>query len=655
MKILSVILILLVGSVRGAAQTDTVMRHVQEVEVVETRKHHAVTSTSPLYIMERGDMLRLGVTDIADALHRLPGMTLRDYGGAGGMKTVSVRGFGTKHTGVSYDGVMLSDCQGGEIDLSRYSIENVGSLSLVIGDNDDLFIPARQASAPATINILTLSQRGNDDFSPYLTLQAKQGSFDYVSPYIKYEQSINHHFSLSVVGEYVYAENDYPYTIKNVTEKVRAHRNNSRMKAGHGELNFNWQINTSDRLIGKIYYYDNDRQLPGQVRYYSNISHETLRDRNAFGQLMFQKRLTPKLSLKLHGKFNWAASFYDDGMVASQVQDADYWQREYYTSACLLYHMNDVWSFNYSADYAYNNLNSSLPTDTRPFRHSLWQSATAKFRTNRLTVMARLLHSLHLNDAKSGVSADDVKRLSPSISASFLLLPHLHLRASYKEIFRAPTFNENYFFHYGSIDLRPERTEQLNLGVTWEGMWNSADFRVTVDGYHNQVKDMIVAVPFNMFVWNCVNVGKVRVFGGDVKMDAACRLNPQHVLTCSGYYSYQRAQNRSNPSSPFYNMQIAYTPEHSASFSLAWENPWVNIASHLTVVSERWSTNSHLEGTRVDGYYELGASASRRFSLWRGMLELRFDLKNLTDRQYEIVGSYPMPGRSYQFSFTYKF
>ena len=655
MKILSVSLILFVGLTRASAQTDTTTHHVQEVEVVEMRKHHAITSTSPLYIMEQGDMSRLGVTDIADALHRLPGMTLRDYGGAGGMKTVSVRGFGTKHTGVSYDGVMLSDCQGGEIDLSRYSIENVGSLSLVIGDNDDLFIPARQATAPATINIQTLSQHGTDDFSPHLTLQAKQGSFDYISPFIKYEQSINRHFSLSAVGEYVYAENDYPYTIKNVTEKVHAHRNNSRMNAGHGELNFNWQINTSDCLIGKIYYYDNDRQLPGQVRYYSNISHETLRDRNVFGQLMFQKRLTPKLSLKLHGKFNWAASYYDDGMVASQVQDADYWQREYYTSACLLYHMNDVWSFDYSADYAYNNLNSSLPTDTRPLRHSLWQSATAKFRTNRLTVMARLLHSLHLNDAQSGVSADDVKRLSPSISASFMLLPHLHLRASYKEIFRAPTFNENYFFHYGSTDLKPERTEQLNLGVTWEGVWNSADVRVTVDGYHNQVKDMIVAVPFNMFVWNCVNIGKVRVLGGDVKMDAACRLSPRHVLTCSGYYSYQRAQNRSNPSSPYYNMQIAYTPEHSASFALAWENPWVNIASHLTAVSERWSTNSHLEGTRVDGYYELGASASRRFSLWRGMLELRFDLKNLTDRQYEIVGSYPMPGRSYQFSFNYKF
>ena len=101
--------------------TDT----LQEVTVTETRHSHALKSTAPMHVIDRHDMSVMGITDMADALHRLPGITLRDYGGAGGMKTVSVRGFGTKHTGVSYDGVMLSECQSGEIDLSRYSLDNV--------------------------------------------------------------------------------------------------------------------------------------------------------------------------------------------------------------------------------------------------------------------------------------------------------------------------------------------------------------------------------------------------------------------------------------------------------------------------------------------------------------------------------------------------
>ena len=644
-------------SVCAIAQTDTIIHRVHQLEgvtITETQKKRVQTSTSPLHLLERQDLLTMGVTDMADAMYRLPGITLRDYGGAGGMKTVSVRGFGAKHTGVSYDGVMLSECQSGEIDLSRYSLDNVGSISLVVGDNDDIFIPARQATTPASISIRSMNIP-TDDKHPHLIAQVKVGSFGFVSPFLKYEQNLSDHFSFSALGEYTYAENDYPYEIKNGIETIRDHRKNSRMNSGHAELNFEWRPRANSRLTGKVYYYDNDRQLPGQVFYYSNTSRETLRDRNLFGQLMFQTRLSNQLSLKLNGKYNWATSLYDDGVVASQIVDADYWQREYYTSACLLYIPSDYWSFDYSIDYAHNNLNSTLETDERPYRNTVLQSATAKYHSKRLTIMARLLYSLYLNGAKEGSAADDMRRMSPSLSLSYLLLPNLHVRASYKEIFRAPTFNENYFFHYGSKTLFPERTEQLNIGATWNAQLGKTHVEATLDGYHNMVKDMIVSVPFNMFVWNCVNVGKVRVLGLDVTASAMHQFSDKQSLTVKGYYSYQKAQNRTDSSSPYYNNQIAYTPEHSASATVAWENPWVNLSTHLTVVGECWTTNAHLEGTCVDGYYELGATAWRQFHLKKHLFELRLDLKNLTDQQYEIVKSYPMPGRSFQLSLNYKF
>jgi outer membrane cobalamin receptor len=274
------------------AQTDTIVGRVHELEgvtVTESQRRHTLTSTAPLHLLDRRDMLSMGITDMADALHRLPGITLRDYGGAGGMKTVSVRGFGAKHTGVSYDGVMLSECQSGEIDLSRYSLDNVEGLSLTIGDNDDIFIPARQSSTPAVLNIETLRMR-TDDTRPHLTAQVKQGSFGLISPFVRYEQNLSNRFAFSLVGEYTYTDNDYPYSIQNGNETVSARRSNSRMNSWHGELNFLYQTNRVSRLSGKLYYYDNDRQLPGQVHYYTNLSGEALRDRNAFGQLLYQTR-----------------------------------------------------------------------------------------------------------------------------------------------------------------------------------------------------------------------------------------------------------------------------------------------------------------------------------------------------------------------------
>ena len=55
-----------------SAQMDSTSHRLDEVQVVDSRKHHTVASTAPLYVMDHGEMVRLGVTDMADALPRLP-------------------------------------------------------------------------------------------------------------------------------------------------------------------------------------------------------------------------------------------------------------------------------------------------------------------------------------------------------------------------------------------------------------------------------------------------------------------------------------------------------------------------------------------------------------------------------------------------------
>lgn len=654
------------------AQTDTIVGRVHELEgvtVTESQRRHTLTSTAPLHLLDRRDMLSMGITDMADALHRLPGITLRDYGGAGGMKTVSVRGFGAKHTGVSYDGVMLSECQSGEIDLSRYSLDNVEGLSLTIGDNDDIFIPARQSSTPAVLNIETLRMR-TDDTRPHLTAQVKQGSFGLISPFVRYEQNLSNRFAFSLVGEYTYADNDYPYSIQNGNETVSDRRSNSRMNSWHGELNFLYQTNRVSRLSGKLYYYDNDRQLPGQVHYYTNLSGESLRDRNAFGQLLYQTRWDDKLSLKWLAKYNWAESVYRDRMMQGGVNDASYWQREVYSSAVLLYTPDERWAMDYSMDYAFNNLNGSSWRTLvgKPYRHTMLQSATAKYQSRRLKVIVRLLLSLYLNgqsempattrqDVQQN-SADNMQRLSPSLSVSYKLLADqdLYVRASYKNIFRSPTFNESYYYHYGSTNLKPESTDQLNVGVTYTAPLSRRNMlTVTLDGYYNHVKDMIVAVPQNMFVWTCVNLDKVRSYGLDATMRASRQVAEGHQVAVAGSYSYQRVEDRNNPDATTYGYQVAYMPRHQGSLSVSYENPWVNVSLHGTSVSSRWPNNNHYEGTLIAGYTDCGATLWRQFRWHRHQLEARFDLKNVFDKHYEIVANYPMPGRNYQISINYKF
>lgn len=632
-------------------------RHLDNIDVVSTRKAREITSTAPVHTLTQEQFGTLGVTDIADALHRLPGITLRDYGGAGGVKTVSVRGFGTQHTGVCYDGIMLSDCQSGDIDVSRYSLDNVARLSLTIGDNDDIFIPAKSAASAAVLSIQTVPPPSSDS-RPHATASIKAGSFGYVSPFFRYSQSLSEKFSFSATGEYVYADNDYPFTLRNISLVTHERRTNSRMKQGHGEIDFVWMPDSRNTLRGKAYYYDNDRQLPGQVRYYTSLSKEQLHDRNAFAQLQYTSRHGDRLSLKWNAKYNWSASEYTDGTYGGGINDASYWQREAYTSVCVLYAPADKWTLDYSADYSFNNLSSSLSTDTRPYRHTILQSATAKYSTSRVTVTARLLHSLYLNDAKDGPAAHNTRRLSPSLSVSYKVWDgrDFYVRASYKNIFRSPTFNESYFYHYGSTDLQPESTDQYNIGLTWRKSYGSGSYvQLTADGYVNHVKDKIVAVPYNMFVWTNINVGKVTAQGFDATIDATHNFGTgKHAISASAGYSYQRVENRTNPESPYYKNQLAYTPMHSGNAAIGYDNPWVCVAIHATGLSSRYANNEHYDGTKIDGYVEFGVTARRRLTIGHHRFEVRADVKNLFNRQYELVARYPMPGRSYMMTVNYR-
>lgn len=396
---------------------------LDELKVVSQRVGKEVLSSAPLYNLSNERMKTIGVTDISDALHRLPGLNIRDYGGAGGMKTVSVRGFGANHTGVIYDGVALSDCQSGKIDLSRYSLDNVGSIAVTIGDNSDIFIPAKAAAAAASIEISTLSVPSQSDSLWHFTGQMRTGSWWLINPYVKIGKTISPNFSFSAIGEFTHADNDYPFTLVNGILVSRERRNNSRMNSAHGEINGRWRPAPASTLDAKIYYYDNNRRLPGAVVLYNPVCNERLRDRNFFSQLSYRNLSNEKFAFRALAKFNWDASLYhdEDGKYPGGVLDENYYQREAYLSASALYLPTDLLSFNYSADYAYNNLSSNEPEQVtvNPRRHSFLQTFTGKFRNDRFQIMARLLWSLYFNDVKRGARANDENKLSPSVSLSF--------------------------------------------------------------------------------------------------------------------------------------------------------------------------------------------------------------------------------------------
>ena len=83
-----------------------------------------------------------------------------------------------------------------------------------------------------------------------------------------------------------------------------------------------------------------------------------------------------------------------------------------------------------------------------------------------------------------------------------------------------PTLNDLYYTFIGNIKLKPEFTNQYNLGFTYapilQNKWLK-NIELQADVYYNEVKNKIVAVPTsNQFRWTMMNLGMVEIRGLDI-------------------------------------------------------------------------------------------------------------------------------------------
>lgn len=157
------------------------IQHIDEVTVTTQVLPSVSRSASPLQIMTFADMERIGVQSVSDAVRRFAGVMVKDYGGIGGLKTVSLRGLGDQHTAILYDGIAFSDSQSGAADIGRFSFENISFLSINIGQSDDIFQSAKAFASAGTLNIKTAKpQFGTKKYKGQVLLHA--GSWGMFSP-----------------------------------------------------------------------------------------------------------------------------------------------------------------------------------------------------------------------------------------------------------------------------------------------------------------------------------------------------------------------------------------------------------------------------------------------------------------------------------------
>ena len=159
MKQRYIILVLLYLCCSSAvAAQDTTRRAVTlpVITVIQTNSRpESFKAQTPTQVTPSEKMEQLGDAQLSDVLRRMVGVSLKDYGGIGGIKTVSARGLGSQFSTLTIDGVAVTDCQNGQVDLGRYMLGNSSYISLANGQMDNTLNSAKAYAAGSIINMET--------------------------------------------------------------------------------------------------------------------------------------------------------------------------------------------------------------------------------------------------------------------------------------------------------------------------------------------------------------------------------------------------------------------------------------------------------------------------------------------------------------------
>lgn len=637
---------------------------IPEVMVSNPYQTREVRSSSPLQLLSRDKLKNLQALQLSDAVKHFAGVTVKDYGGIGGLKTVSIRSLGAQHTAVGYDGITLTDCQTGQIDIGRFSLDNVDRLSLSNGQSDNIFQPARFFAAAGILNIQTLTPHFKEGKSTNLSTTVKAGSWGLVNPSVRWEQQFNSRWSLSANGEWMSSDGQYPFTLHYGSEaddkSSKEKRKNTDVKNFRTEIGAYGSFSSTDQWRLKAYYFQSSRGLPNATTYYYDFSSQRLWDKNSFVQSQYKKEFSPKWVFQSSAKWNWSYQRYLDPDSKNTVGKTDnsYYQQEYYLSGSVLYRALDNLSFSLSTDGSINTMNANLKQFVSPERYSWLTAFAGKYVNDWITLSASALATIINEHAEQGESASNYRKLTPYISASVKPFRNedFHIRFFYKDIFRLPSFNDLYYGETGNIRLKPEQAQQYNIGLTYSKSISPLlpYLSLTADAYYNKVKDKIIAIPTkNLFIWSMTNLGKVDIKGVDVTGNISIQPVEKLRLNISGNYTYQRALDVTNPdrtteTGRTYKHQIAYTPRISGSGQIGIETPWIDIAYSFLFSGKRYAQGENIAENRLDGYSDHSISFHRDFIIRRLSYSAGVEILNIADKNYELVRNFPMPGRSFR-------
>ncbi len=648
------------------------LQHIQEV-VVRAQPFEEVI---PVQQLKDSVLIKLSAHSVADALRYFAGVQVKDYGGLGGLKTIDVRNMGTHHVGVFYDGIELGNAQNGVVDLGKFSLDDMETLTLYNGQRSNIFQSAKDFSAASTVYLRTKRPVFENGKNTNFIARFETMSIDYTDPSFRLEKKLSDKVNMSISGEYTKSNGRYKFRYKRynldgtLAYDTTATRHNSDIEAVRIETATFGRIKNGS-WYAKTYYYGSERGAPGAIVANKFSDGYRQKDKDFFLQGEFLKDFGNQYYFQVKAKYacdymNYLArdttTVLGDIVTESAQFDNSYYQQEIYLSTVNMYNLTSWWDASIAVDLQWNKLNATLKGVASPFafprRYTILMSLASSVNLGQLKAMGSLIGTHVHETVKNGAVAPDRNELTPAIFVGYRPFPNhdFTVRAFAKRIFRMPTFNDLYYTQVGSSTLDPEYMNQYDAGFTYSKPFQNKPINqvaLKIDAYYTNTKNKIVAAPTgNLFRWMMSNIGKVKGKGLEAVANAdldICKVklttNLTYAYTVSKDYTKIFGLGLSS-----YGDQIPYTPWHSGSAIVNASYATWNLNYSFIYVGKRYNgAFNNIEKNKVQPWYTHDISLQKELAFKHFKATGTIEANNLLNQHYEVIYNYPMPGRTFKF------
>lgn len=634
-RFLSYITVVLIG-LKFAYAADTNSVDMQEVVVEEKSEpsNNGFNYLSNQSLSEK-ELEQINPVQVSDALQYISGVNIRDYGGLSSVQTISLRGLPSNQTLVLFDGMNITNSQTGLTDISKLFISSVDKIEVAKGASSSLY------GSNAIAGVVNLNT-GNTMVNSYGLM-------------LSYDAFTNR-----------IAELDLTHNIDSVPFTMKLRKTDSegtygfRLNGKEFERN-NSAVDNTDLYLGSIFTAggfvikprliarQSERGAPEPV--IGGMQRESdafLKESDLLALVTATNYIDDSTNVKLGLSYNYSdLQFRNPKAIEFGANGID---NDYYNNAAQFRAQFNKWigKWYYSivADGTYAHLNGDMLQEVGD--DNIVTRGNGSLAANlSYTKQSVVIEYSYFGSMRADFSTDFAANFAPMVGISANVMEANFLsKFSISGGYRLPSFNEMYYLNYGNQDLKPESALSYNLGFEYSP---PAIGSFGVNLFYAFTNDQIAAVPTGPITWQSQNIDKVESRG--IELTALFSLMDNLAIRYNYIYQLPTNETLSNEEE---SILLPYTPEEVISAMLTYEHKSLLAGLSTQYKSYVFTTIDNDLNLILDNFLLLDFFVSYRPELFGGDLELRADLKNISNEQYQLFMNYPMPGRNIRATIRYE-